>query len=182
MTHDTTSPGEAPGTADGSLSSHDTAARRARGIMLIIGAVVIVGLIETETIPFYWFPTLTGLTYLAAAAVGRSRGTLWAPGFIVTSVGLGAAFWLRDGRSPDSFQFLALAVMALGLGGVLAGLLAQIRGFAISAMSVALSVLLFGVFVLLEQQMVEPFAGQTWVYAALLAGWGAYELRAAGKH
>jgi hypothetical protein len=177
MTRATSSTGASPGTADGSLSRDDTSARRARGITLIVGAVVIVALVETETIPFYWFPTLTGLTYLAAAAAGRSRGTLWGPGFVVTSVGLAAALWLRDGRMPDSFQFLALAVMALGLGGVLAGLLAQARGFSISAMSVAMPVLLFGVFALLEQQMVSPFAGQTWVYAALLAVWGAYELR-----
>ena len=77
---------------------------------------------------------------------------------------------------PDSFQFLALSVMALGLGGVLAALLAQTRGLSISAMSIALPVLLFGVFALLEQQAVAPFAGQSWVYAALLALWGAYEL------
>ncbi|CAN5125292.1 hypothetical protein BH24ACT10_BH24ACT10_06830 [soil metagenome] len=169
----------APGTTDGSLNSDDTTARRARGVALIVGAVVIVGLVETGLVPFYWFPALTGLTYLAAAAAGRSRGTLWGPGLVVTSVGLAAALWLRDGRMPDSFQFLALAVMALGLGGVLAGLLAQVRGLSINAMSVAMPVLLFGGFALLEQQAISPFAGQTWVYAALLAAWGAYELRPA---
>ena len=166
-------------TADGSLADDDVNARRARGIALIVGAVLIVALIETELIPFYWFPTLTGLTYLTAAAAGRSRGTLWGPGFVITSVGVAAALWLRDGRMPDSFQFLALAVMALGLGGVLAALLTQVKGFSISAMSIAMPVLLFGVFALLEQQMVSPFAGQTWVYAALLVLWGAYELRPA---
>ncbi len=171
----------ATGTADTSHADGDVNARRARGIALIVGAVLIVALIETEIIPFYWFPILTGLTYLAAAAAGCSRGTLWGPGFVITSVGLGAALWLRDGRMPDSFQFLALAVMALGLGGVLAALLAQVRGFSISAMSIAMPVLLFGVFALLEQQMVSPFAGQTWVYVALLVLWGAYELRPAGK-
>lgn len=169
------------GTADTSSADHDTSARRARGVSLIAGAVVIVALIETETLPFYWFPTLTGLTYLAAAVAGRSRGTLWGPGLVITSVGLAAALWLRDGGMPDSFQFLALSVMALGLGGVLAGLLAQLRGFAISAMSVALPVLLFGVFALLEQQAVAPIAGQTWVYAALLVLWGAVELRPGGR-
>ena len=174
MTRATTHDG---GTAEGSLAHDDVNARRARGIALIVGAVVIVALIETELIPFYWFPALAGLTYLAAAAVGRSRGTLWGPGFVITSVGIAAALWLRDGRAPDSFQFLALAVMALGLGGVLAGLLSQAKGFSIGAMSVAMPVLLFGVFALLEQQRISPFAGQTWVYAALLAVWGAYELR-----
>lgn len=181
MPQATTRQGATPSTADGSLSDNDATARRARGLALIVGAVVIVALIETKTIPFYWFPTLTGLTYMAAAAAGRSRGTLWAPGFVITSVGLAAALWLRDGRPADSFQFLALAVMALGLGGVLAGLLAQLRGFSISAMSVSLSVLLFGVFALLEQQAVEPVAGKTWVYAALLVVWGAFELRPARR-
>lgn len=180
MTQTTRSTG-APDTADNSHDGNDTKARRIRGIALIAGALLILALIETETIPFYWFPTLTGLTYLAAAAASRSRGTLWGPGFVITTVGLGAALWLRDGRMPDSFQFLALAVMALGLGGVLAALLTQVRGFSISAMSIAMPVLLFGVFALLEQQMVKPFAGQTWVYAALLLVWGAYELRPAGK-
>lgn len=180
MTRETTSSRASTRTSsDGASSDHDPSRRRARGIALLVGAVLIVALIETGTIPFYWFPALTGLTYLAAAAAGRSRGTLWGPGFVITSVGLAAAFWLRDGRMPDSFQFLALAVMALGLGGVLAGLLAQLRGFSISAMSVAMPVLLFGAFALLEQQMVAPFAGQTWVYATLLAVWGAYELRPA---
>jgi len=169
----------ATGTADGSLSTDDTRARRARGAALLVGAVLIVALVETEVVAFYWFPALVGLTYLAAAAAGRSRGTLWGPGFVITSVGLAAALWLRDGRMPDSFQFLALAVMALGLGGVLAALLSQMRGLSISAMSIAMPVLLFGVFALLEQQAVEPVAGQSWPYAVLLAVWGAYELRPA---
>ncbi len=169
----------ATGTADTSFADDDVNARRARGIALIVGAVLIVALVETEVVPYYWFPTLTGLTYLAAAGAGRSRGTLWGPGLVITSVGLGAALWLRDGRSADSFELLALAVMALGLGGVLAALLGQVRGFAVSPMSIALPVLLFGVFALLEQRMISPFAGQTWVYAALLAVWGAFELRPA---
>ena len=155
--------------------------RRARGMALVAGAAVTVALVESGAIARYWFPVLVGLTYLAAAAVGRSRGTLWGPGFVITTVGIAAALWLRDGRSGDSFQLLALAVMALGLGGVLAALFAQARGFSLSAMSVAMPVLLFGVFALLEQQAVKPFAGQTWVYAALLAAWGAYELRPAHR-
>lgn len=161
---------------DRSLRGDGHSARRARGITLIAGAGVLVALFETGTIPFYWFPVLTGLTYLAAAAASRSRGTLWAPGCIITSVGLALALWLRDGRLPD-LQLLGLTGMALGLGGVLAALLGQLRGFSISAMSVALSVLLFGAVVLLEQQGVRPFAGEAWFYAALLAAWGAYELR-----
>lgn len=163
---------------DTSPAGNDLTARRARGGVLILGAVLVLALIQTEAIPFYWFPTLTGLTYLAAAAASRSRSTLWAPGFVITSVGLTLAFWLRDGR-PTDFQFAALAVMALGLGGVLAALLAQVRDITVSAMSVSLAVLLFGAFALLEQQAVSPVAGKAWFYAALLGSWGAYELRPA---
>ena len=166
-------------TADASLAGDDVRARRVRGATLLVGAVLIVALVETGTLAYYWFPVLTGVTYLAAAAASRSRGTLWGPGFVITSVGVATALWLRDGRSGDSFQLLALAVMSLGLGGVLTALLAQRRGFSISPMSIAMPVLLFGGFALLDQQAVEPFAGQTWVYAALLAVWGAYELRPA---
>ena len=176
--HATSGP-PASDTASTSFAHDDVTARRARGVALVVGALAIVALIETGAIPFYWFPTLTGLTYLLAAAVSRSRGTLWGPGLVITTVGVTAALWLRDGRMADSFQFLALAVMALGLGGVLAALLEHVRGMRISPMSVALPVLLFGVFALLEQQMVSPFARQTWVYAALLAVWGAFELRPA---
>lgn len=168
-------------TADTSFADNDVNARRARGIALIVGAVLIAALVEGGVLAFYWFPMLTGLTYLAAAAAGRSRGTLWGPGLVITVVGLAAALWLRDGRAPDSFQFLALAVMSLGLGGVLAALLGQFGKLAISAMSVALPVLLFGTFALLEQQVVEPFAGQTWVYVVLLALWGVFELRPARR-
>ena len=181
MTRATSTHRTTTGTAEGSLSHDDTNARRARGIALIAGALVIVALIETGTIAFYWLWALTGLTYLAAAAAGRSRGTLWGPGFVITSVGFFGALWLRDGRMPDSFQLLALAVMALGLGGVLAALLGQLRGFSISPMSIAIPVLLTGVFALLEQQMVKPVAGESWVYAGLLVVWGLYELRPARR-
>ena len=163
--------------AQTSASTAPATERRLRGIALIVGAVLLAVLISGGVIPRYWFPLLTGLTYLVAAAVSRSRGTLWAPGLIISTVGLAVALWLRDGKPADSFQFLALAVMALGLGGVLAALLGQLQAKAISAMSVSLSVLLFGAFLLLEQQAIAPFAGKTWPYVVILAVWGLFELR-----
>lgn len=178
MTNASTSTGADQDTAD---ASSDTQARRASGLALIVGAVAIFTLIQSETLRFYWFPLLTGLTYLAAAAAGRRRSTLWGPGLVITAAGLVAALWLRDGRMVESFEFLALTVTALGLGGVLAALLVQIRGFSISALSIALPVFLYGVTLLLEQQAVRPFAGQTWAYMVLLALWGGYELRPTAK-
>ena len=154
-------------------------ARRARGAALLLGAVLIVVLIRSGTLSFSWLPLLLGLTYLAAAGLSRSRGTLWGPGLVVSSVGLAAGLWVGSGRSPDSFQFLALSAMALGLGGVLAALLHGFRGVRISPMSIALPVLLFGAFALVEQQAVRPVAGNVYLYSALLALWGAVELRPA---
>lgn len=166
----------ADGTSIDASTREDGTARRPRGVALLAGAGLMLALLETDVLRFYWVIALSGATYLAAAAAGRSRGSLWGPGFVITSVGLAAALWLRDGRPVDSFQFLALAVMALGLGGVLAALFARARGLAVSAMSIAMPVLLFGAFALLEQQAIEPVAGQAWFYAALLGVWGAYEL------
>jgi len=153
--------------------------RRLRGLGLSGGALVIAVLLEGHVLPYYWLPALTSLTYLTATAVSRSRGTLGAPGFIVTSVGVAVALWLRSGRPVDSFEFLALAVMSLGLGGVLAAGIGQVRGWIVTPMSVALSVLLFGAFLLLEQQGIKPVAGHAWVYVVLLGLWGACELRPA---
>lgn len=177
MSQVSTDPQHAGRASESSKATEGSASRRARGVALVVGALVILALVETKAIAFYWFPVLTGLTYLAAAVAGRSRGALWGPGFVTTSVGLAAALWLSDGRPADSFEFLALAVMALGLGGVLATLVGRARGFEVGAMSVSLAVLLFGLFALLEQQAVKPVAGHAWPYAVLLVVWGAYELR-----
>ena len=156
-------------------------ARRLRGAVLLVGAAAIAGLVEGGLLDYYTFPLLLGLVYLAAAAISRSRGTLWGPGLVTSIVGLAIALWFGAGRGGDSFQLLALTVMALGLGGVLAAVLGQLRGLVITPMSVALPVLLFGAFSLLEQQRVEPVTGSTWVYVALLALWGAFELRPARR-
>lgn len=166
-------------TTDPPAETDDVRARRLRGPVLILGAAAIAGLVEGGILDYSTFPLLLGLVYLAAAAVSRSHGTLWGPGLVTTAVGLAIALWYGAGRGGDSFQLLALTVMALGLGGVLAALLGQLRGLVITPMSIALPVLLFGAFSLLEQQRVEPVTGSTWVYVALLALWGAFELRPA---
>lgn len=155
----------------------DPGSRRLRGLALVAGAVVIAVLLEGHVLHYYWLPALTGLTYLAAAAVGRSRGTLWVPGFVILSAGLAVALWYRGGRPVDSFELLALTIMSLGAGAVLVSGLAELRGWVVTPMSVALSVLLFGAFLLLEQQGIDPVAGHAWVYVVLLGLWGAYELR-----
>ncbi len=166
-------------TTDPPAEMNDVRARRLRGAVLILGAAAIAGLVEGGILDYYTFPLLLGLVYLAAAAISRSHETLWGPGLVTTAVGLAIALWYGAGRGGDSFQLLALTGLALGLGGVLAAALGELRGVVITPMSIALPVLLFGAFSLLEQQRVEPVTGSTWVYVALLALWGAFELRPA---
>lgn len=161
-------------TADAATPSQ----RRARGVALIVGAVVLLAFIQTGVIAYYWLPLTLGVTYLVAAIASRSSGTLWAPGLIITVVGISIALWFRDGR-PIDFEFLALTVLSIGLGAALASGLAQLRHVTIGAMSIAVPVLLLGAFLLAEQREINYVAGDVWVYAAGLLLWGAYELRPA---
>lgn len=174
-------------TAERQDTTTSPSARRGRGIALIVGAVVLALLVKqpargfelpTAFIDYYWFPLMLGVIYLAGAIAGRSRGTLWAPGLMTTAAGVAIALWIRDGR-PFDFQFLALTILALGLGAVLAAALAEVGGLAISAMSIATMLLLFGGFLLAEQQGIALITGSTYVYALGLLLWGAYELRPA---
>lgn len=146
-----------------------------RGATLVVGGAALIGLLEGDVLPYYWLPLLTGIVYLAAAVAGRSRGPLWGPALVTTTGGLAVALWIRDGRAVADFQFTALAVMALGTGAVLAAVMNQ-AGYAISAMSVALPVLLFGAFLLAEEQSVSRVAGSASFYGGLLVVWGLVEL------
>lgn len=152
-------------------------ARRARGAVLVAGGVLSLLLVEGGVVARYWLVLLVGLVYLAAAAAGRSRDGLWAPGLLVTPVGLTVGLWIDAGRSFDTFQLAALLLLSLGAGTVLAGLLDQRPGFAISPLSLSVPPLLLGGAFLVDQQQVPVLAGQTWPYALLLVLWGLYELR-----
>jgi hypothetical protein len=149
---------------------------RLSGAALIVGAVVLWLLVGPAGLDFWWFPLITGLALLVAAAVGRRRSALWAPGCVLTAVGLTVVVWTEAGRRYD-FQFLALVAIALGTGGLIAAALARWLDLRIGPESVALPVLGFGLFALLEQQAAGPFAGDVRPYAALLALAGLLELR-----
>jgi hypothetical protein len=157
--------------------STKTSARRARGAVLIAGGAGTLALVEGGVVARYWLVLLVGLVYLAAAAAGRSRDGLWAPGLVVTPVGLTIGLWIDAGRPFDTFQLACLLLLSVGAGTVLAGLLDQRPGFSISPLSLAVPPLLLGGAFLVDQQQVEPLAGETWPYAVLLVLWGLYELR-----
>ena len=120
-------------------------------------------------------PVVLGITYLAAAAAGRSRGPLWAPGWVLTAVGLAEAAWFHADRPADSFEFAELTLLAAGTGAVLAVAMSVLRVH-VSAVSVAMAVLLTGAFNLAEADGVRGISGNVWFYAALLALWGVAEL------
>lgn len=155
-------------------------AATARGLVLLAGAVLLLVLVQGLGVRFYWVPLLLGVTYLVAAGAGRSTGPLWAPGWVLTLVGLTEALWFRAGRPADSFELAQLTLLAAGTGALLAVAMTSV-GVRVSAMSLALAVLLTGAFTLAEAQGVRPLAGNAWLYAALLAAWGLYELAVARR-
>ena len=149
-----------------------------RGGVLLAGAVLLVGLVRGAGMPFYWVPLVVGLTYLLAAAAGRSRAAMWGPGWVLTLVGLTEGLWFHAHRPADSFEFAQLTLLAAGTGAVLAAAMGAVR-VQVSAMSLAMAVLLTGAFNLAEARKVPHVAGNVWVYAGLLALWSAVPLGAA---
>ena len=154
--------------------------RRSRALVILAGALVLLLLVKAAGVRFYWVLVVLGLSYLAAAAAGRSRGPLWAPGWVLTVVGLAEATWFHAGRPADSFEFAEITLLAACTGAVLAVAM-SVLGVQVSAMSVAMAVLLTGLFNLAEAKGVHGISGNVWFYAALLAVWGAAELLLGGR-
>jgi hypothetical protein len=148
-------------------------ARRRRGLALLIGGGVMALAVAAGPLKFYWVPLVSGLTYLAAAAAGGRRGPLWAPGVLVTGWGL-VVLARAEGVALEDYRESAVFLVAFGVAAVIAALLAR-SGFAIDLLGVAVTILAAGLFYLLEQEV--DALGNAWTYAALLAAWGAWELR-----
>ena len=150
--------------------------RRLRGGVLLVGAVLIAVAVDQRTVSRYWFPALTGVVYLLAAAVSRSRTTLWVPGAVLTAAGLTLGLWIGDGRSVSSCQLLALLLLAVGTAGVLLALLAERDVLVVTPTSLSLVTLLLGAFLLVDQQGYDLPLGRTTSYLALLGLWGLVEI------
>ncbi len=155
-------------------------AATARGAVLLTGAAVLLLLVDGRAVRFYWVPLLLGVTYLLPAAAGRSTGPLWAPGWVLGVAGLLETLWFRAGRPADSFELTQLTLLAAGSGALLAVAMTAL-GVRVSAMSLAMAVLLTGAFNFAEAKAVPHVAGNAWLYAGLLAGWGLYELAVARR-
>ena len=167
-----------PATRQFTREAAPRAAGFARGAVLLAGAAVLLLLVEGRGVQFYWVPLLLGVSYLLAAAAGRSTGPLWAPGWVLTTVGLTEALWFHTARPADSFELAQLTLLAAGTGALLAVAM-TLLGVQVSPMSLALAILITGAFNLAEATAVPYVAGNTWLYAGLLAAWGLYEVAAA---
>lgn len=176
---DVTTTSSSPHTAPAGTASRPTAGRL-RGAVLLVGAALLLGLVRGADLRFYWVPLALGLIYLVAAAICRSRGTLWGPGWVLAAVGLTEGLWFHAHRSADSFEFAELTLLAAGTGAVVAAGMRAV-GVLVSAMSLALAVLLVGAFNLAEAQAVPHVAGNIWLYTGLLALWGVALLAGAGR-
>ncbi len=145
--------------------------------MLVAGAVLLVLLVgDGRPLSYLWLPLVSGLVYLAAAAVGGRDGELWGPGLVVTGFGLGVVLTV-DGPLGGAL-FSPVVLTTVGLGAVVAMLLPRL-GVAVDGLSVAAAVLLSGVFFLLSERGATDVFRSSLVYGALLAAWGLWELRPA---
>lgn len=148
--------------------------RRAQGAVLLVGAAFLFVLTQIGDLRFHWTPLLVGLSYLAAAAVGRPRGSYWATAVIITAWGAGVVLLIET--SLDVSQ-AAGYLLAVGVGGLVAAALER-RGYAIDTLGVAGATLLAGVFFALQPHL-EPFDDPRF-YALLLAVVGALRLARPG--
>lgn len=149
--------------------------RRRRGLVLLVGAVVLVLLVgEGRPLGFLWLPLVTGSVYLAAAVAGGRSGDLWGPALVVLGFGLGAVMTVDGPLGGELFSPVVLT--SVGAGAVLAMLLPR-TGIAVSGLSVASAVLLSGVFFLLSERGPTELFRATTTYGILLAVWGLWELR-----
>lgn len=165
----------------GGAGSRSVVNGRNKGIALTVGGIMMILLIKTGLVPFYWVTLMIGLTYVVAAVLSHSRGSLWAPGLMLSVAGLIVGLWIGDSHSPASLEFLALTILALGTGAVVAASMNRV-GYDISAMSVALTLVAFGSIVLVAQQGPVVIVGNVYVVGGMFVGGGVLSLLQAGRH
>ena len=145
--------------------------RYAAGVLLV-GAVLVLVLVEAAGLRFFHVPLLLGLVLAAAALAGRSHGPLWAPACVLVLVGATDVLWFRSGRPADSLVLAQLTLVAAGTGALLAAALRPL-GVVVAPAGLALAVLLTGAFALAQAAEVPGVVGNAWLYAGLLALWAA---------
>ncbi len=153
----------------------DVVRLRVRGLLLIVGALV-VGLVvkPVGSADLYWMPLIIGLTYLVASAVGGPTGGLWIPGLMVTFWGLADVLVLSGTWHVD---FASAAITGIGVGAVLSLGLARL-GVPVNPAAIAVNLLLIGLLELAEAQLGGALT-KGWPWALLLLVGALWELRPA---
>lgn len=144
------------------VASKSGGVRFAQGIVLAGGAVALELLIARGDTPFYWVPLVIGLTYLAAAAVGRRTGGYWATALVLCGWGL-AVVWA--GSSGPDLAFSGLYMAGAGLGAVAAIGLGRSAGFDASPLGAAATVAGAGALLALSPQVPELEDARTYAIA-----------------
>lgn len=143
---------------------------RRRGLVLLVGAVVIALLVKPiGPLDYYFNPLLIGLAFVAAAAVTGPRSPLWGAGLVLTAWGTSKVI---ENNVEVSWAG-GMATIAIGLGALIAAYLAT-RGWAVSAASVAWPVVFIGIGQFVHSN--SPGGLITWYTAGLAAVYGAAEL------
>jgi hypothetical protein len=159
-------------TRAGRISSEPRARRRSGAVLLAGAAFVSFVVVPGGSAKLYWMPIILGISYLLAGAVAGKGSLFWAAGLIVSSWGLAVLLLLRGTWTTD---FSGTAVTAIGVGLVLAALLPRV-GVPVSLASLAVPVLLIGVFELLQAESSSLFS-KGWLFGIILALRGLYDLR-----
>lgn len=115
-----------------------------------------------------YIPMIIGLSYIAAGLLGGRGGLLLGPGIVLTAWGV-APMTVNYAE-----EFGGMFYLCLGTGLVIAAFLAERAWHRITPMSLAIPVLFIG-FIMFVAPYVAP--NLTFVVAALLVGWGLFELR-----
>ncbi len=154
--------------------------RAAQAVALLTGALFLTAVVAPEAGRFYWTPLTLGVTYLAAALLGRRDGGHWA-----TACGLcgwGAAVVYAGAARPD-LDTSGLYLAGAGLG-MAAGVLLDRAGVPVSTLGLAVTILAGGAVLALTARFPDVLE-DAHTYAAALAlvavvnlGLAARELRA----
>ena len=154
-----------------SISTTSRSLRIRQGLILIVGAIVIVLAIGGSASGFYWTPLSLGLAYLAAALSGGLRGSYWATAVVL--VGWGTAVVIVRQFTPD-LDIAGLYLLGAGVGATVGMVLAR-RGFAVDPIGLTLTVATGGLVLAVEPRATSVL-GDARLYAVLIAVVGAGNL------
>ncbi len=141
--------------------------RLRQGVILLVGAIVIVLAIGASPTGFYWTPLALGLVYLAGAVSGGPQGSYWATAVVL--VGWGAAVAVVHHLNPD-LDTSGLYLFGAGLGAT-AGMMLARRGFAVDLLGMTSTIAIGGAVLAVEPRY-SSLLGDARFYALLVGAVG----------